>query len=259
MATFPIYQIYMELQDYEPKMWRRIQIMNDITVARLGYLIMVLYELRENYSYEIIKDEMEVYKKRHPECVRNPEKLKQLNRDFRVNRYGITSKKNMYMYKKEREDLQDATNVKLKDVFHIKGDELIFYYDPEINWKIKVVLEKEIIDKKLFAKDLPKVVEGKGYGIIETCSGTKDLIKFRDKLEKSNWKNHSDYQYYYTIGQKEDKLNFDRLKIDDMNFRIKTLPLVLQQKYEENLYPSDRTRKILKRKYTVYRKNTPIY
>ena len=39
MASKPIYQIYAELQDYEPKIWRRFQVMNDITVARLAYIL----------------------------------------------------------------------------------------------------------------------------------------------------------------------------------------------------------------------------
>ena len=28
MASKPIYQIYAELEDYEPKIWRRFQVMN---------------------------------------------------------------------------------------------------------------------------------------------------------------------------------------------------------------------------------------
>ena len=35
MASKPIYQFYAELEDYEPKIWRRFQVMSDITVARL--------------------------------------------------------------------------------------------------------------------------------------------------------------------------------------------------------------------------------
>ena len=49
MATFPIYQIYVQLEGYSPKMWRRFQVMGDITIARLGYIIMGLYEVRKYY------------------------------------------------------------------------------------------------------------------------------------------------------------------------------------------------------------------
>ena len=39
MASHPIYQFYAELDDYKPKIWRRFQVSDDITAARLGYII----------------------------------------------------------------------------------------------------------------------------------------------------------------------------------------------------------------------------
>ena len=41
MASHPIYQFYAELDDYKPKIWRRFQVSNDGTVARLGYIIQI--------------------------------------------------------------------------------------------------------------------------------------------------------------------------------------------------------------------------
>ena len=35
MATFPIYQFYVELDGYEPKMWRRFQVMNHINICMM--------------------------------------------------------------------------------------------------------------------------------------------------------------------------------------------------------------------------------
>ena len=40
MASQPLYQLYLELEDVEPKIWRRIQVMNNIKFSRLGYIIM---------------------------------------------------------------------------------------------------------------------------------------------------------------------------------------------------------------------------
>ena len=51
MASKPIYQIYAELQDYEPKIWRRFQVMNDITMARLAYILMTLFEMKGSHLY----------------------------------------------------------------------------------------------------------------------------------------------------------------------------------------------------------------
>ena len=49
MATFPIYQFYVELDGYEPKMWRRFQVMNHVYLNRLAYIIMTLYETIRRY------------------------------------------------------------------------------------------------------------------------------------------------------------------------------------------------------------------
>lgn len=46
MATHPIYQLYVELEDYKPKIWRRVQVQNNITMAKLGYIIMTLFEMQ---------------------------------------------------------------------------------------------------------------------------------------------------------------------------------------------------------------------
>ena len=48
MASQPIYQFYAELKDYEPKMWRRFQVPGNITMARLGYILMTMYEMQAN-------------------------------------------------------------------------------------------------------------------------------------------------------------------------------------------------------------------
>lgn len=169
MATFPIYQIYVQLEGYSPKMWRRFQVMGDVTIARLGYIVMGLYEVRKYYSYEFRIDEFENYKKKHPEYVANPSLLRGLNREFRKLRYGITNKNNQYTYRETDGygKLLDATSERLMNIIKAPNEEIIFHYDPEINWPFKLVVEKVFIDKNLYAKELPKVLDGSGYGIIE--------------------------------------------------------------------------------------------
>lgn len=169
MATFPIYQIYVQLEGYSPKMWRRFQVMGDITIARLGYIVMGLYEVRKYYSYEFRIDEFENYKRKHPEYVANPSLLEGLNKEFKKLRYGITSKKNQYTYRETDGygELLDSTTEKLMNIIKSPNEELIFRYDPEINWTFKIVIEKVFTDRNLYTKELPKVLGGSGYGIIE--------------------------------------------------------------------------------------------
>lgn len=175
MATFPIYEIYVELNNYSPKMWRRFQVLGDATIAKIGYIIMSLYEVRNYYAYEFRIDEFDNYKRKHPEYVEDPHLLENINKDFRKLRYGITKRNNTYTYSKTDgyKDLLDATSEKLINIIKAPNEKLVFRYDPEINWSFNIIIEKIFTDKNLYAKDLPKVLDGAGYGIIETLNRCK--------------------------------------------------------------------------------------
>ena len=53
MAEQPIFQFYAELDDFKPKIWRRFQVAGNITVARLGYIVMTMYEMEANHLLAI--------------------------------------------------------------------------------------------------------------------------------------------------------------------------------------------------------------
>lgn len=53
MASQPIYQFYSELKDYRPKIWRRFQVSENITMARLGYILMTMYEMKANHLFRL--------------------------------------------------------------------------------------------------------------------------------------------------------------------------------------------------------------
>lgn len=71
MASHPIYQFYAELDDFKPKIWRSFQVTNNITVARLGYIIQVLFEMTASHlmALEAPHDEnfLNYLRARHPE------------------------------------------------------------------------------------------------------------------------------------------------------------------------------------------------
>lgn len=54
LASQPIYQFYSELNDYEPKMWRRFQVFGNITMARLGYILMTMYEMQAEHLFQLV-------------------------------------------------------------------------------------------------------------------------------------------------------------------------------------------------------------
>lgn len=254
MATFPIYQLYIELEDYEPKMWRRFQIMNDVTLSKLAYILMTLFEIRNYYSYEFRKDELETFLKKHPEYARKPERLNELNRSFKKLRYGVTFIKNIYMYRtpKGYGKLEDVLSVKIKDVLKYENEEMFFLYDPEVNWKMRIVLEKVFVDKNLFTKELPKVLDGQGYGIIEDKAGAKDLEKFRNNLKRSNWNNKTNYKGFTPTGETS-KFYFDKFNVDEMNFRVKVIPRAIKENFENGFAFSNEQQKVARRHYTKIR------
>lgn len=49
MAAQPIYQFYAELCDYEPKIWRCFQIPKSTIIARLGCIIMTMFEMQASH------------------------------------------------------------------------------------------------------------------------------------------------------------------------------------------------------------------
>jgi len=53
MAAHLIYQLYSELADFEPKIWRRFQVAGNITLARLGYIVMTLYEMKACHLFSV--------------------------------------------------------------------------------------------------------------------------------------------------------------------------------------------------------------
>lgn len=200
------------------------------------------------------------YLRRHPEYGKHPERLERLNRSFKKARYGITEQKNFYMYKKDDGygELKDATNVIIRDILDMPNEEIIFYYDPEINWTFKLKLENIKKGRQLYTGDYPQALEGEGYGIIENCGSIQKLQKLREDLKAKDWKNFTDYKYYYTFKQ-SNKLNLDLFVVDDMTFRLRKLWKVVRKYYEGKPYLSTKIHKVLKRKYRVYRKNKPIY
>ena len=61
MATQPIYQFYSCLKDYRPEIWRRFQVAGNVTLARLGYIVMTMYEMQASHLFCVdyfIKDDV---------------------------------------------------------------------------------------------------------------------------------------------------------------------------------------------------------
>ena len=93
MASQPLYQLYLELEDYKPKIWRRIQIMNNIKFSRLGYIIMTLFEMQASHLYEFEIDVLENFKRSDKDFW---EEYPDAGKDIKKIRCGIPDEDNIY-------------------------------------------------------------------------------------------------------------------------------------------------------------------
>lgn len=246
MASQPIYQFYTELKGYEPKVWRRFQVLNNITVSQLGYILMTMYEMEAKHLFSIevpIRQNFALYMKKRNGC--------EIDIGFPngVWRFGVDDeeKEDFFTSRGEVEERSfDATECRMKDVLNdTPGEQLLFEYDYGDGWAIEITLEGTFEDKTLPGRDLPRVLEGEGYGIIEDCGGVDGL---RSVAEAFQQKSGIEYEQYCQWLGKTD-LDLTAFDMEDINFRMKKVPRIYRELYELGYAPSKRSIAFLERKY----------
>jgi hypothetical protein len=229
MATHPIYQFCAELDDYKPIIWRRFQVTDNITPARLCYIIQVLFEMTAS----------------HLMALEVPFEMPSNAPDV-ILRFGIMDD-DFDDYSDPHRDVRvyDATEGTLRRIGLRPGSILNFNYDFGDDWWVKLTLEEVFEDKDLPGSELPRVLGGAGFGIVEDVGGTgglEDLVKAFKKKKGADYKQFSEW-----LGVDEfDMAAFD---LDDMNFRLKKIPRIYKQCYEDRLEPTQRSIDLIERKY----------
>lgn len=225
MASHPIYQFYAELSDFTPKIWRRFQVSNHITPARLCYIIQVLFEMEASHlmALEVPLESVNIFLRfeiidEYCEDFHDP------HRDVRV---------------------FDATRGNLRQLGLEVGSRLNFNYDFGDDWWVMLTLEKILKDKDLPAGELPRILDGAGHGIVEDCGGPGGLEKLAKAFRK---KKGADYKLYSSWLGIED-FDINSFDLDDMNFRLKKIPRIYKQSYEDHLIPTKRSYDLIDRKY----------
>ena len=220
MASHPIYQIYSKLEDTELRIWRRFEVMDNITVARLAYILMTMYEMQASHLFAFVREELE----------------------------GIETKDITHFsfkYELPSEDIDDpytidATSTTIKNLFNGKKNNIRFYYDFGDGWELSLVCENVIYDSDIPGKLFPRVIDGEGYGIIEDCGGTAALEEFASTFQES--------EIIDARGTDLNPFSFDKA---DMNFRLHKVPRIYRDIYEYNLEPTEQSMRILERKYKL--------
>lgn len=246
MAAKQINTMYAELKDYEPKIWRRFEVVNNITIARLGYILMTLFEMQARHLFCFDVPFSENFRI-HMANKYSPKELDKLVTSFFTKNPVY---KNLHLelkneYVETSPETSDAAETLLKNILNLKGERINFTYDFGDNWEVDVSLEKVYQDDTSTASVYPRVLEGAGFGIIEDSGGVPGLADLATAFKKKSGKAYKEYSEWLGVTD----LDLEAFDIDDMNFRLKKLPRIFCDIYEKDLEPTQRSIDLSMRKY----------
>ena len=144
----------------------------------------------------------------------------------------------------ENEKWRDATKYRLMDVADNVRCRLTFEYDYGDGWQIDIKLES--CDKiEISANDLPRVLEGEGFGIVEDVGGVGGLEELAKAFKNKNGQQYEEYREWFGVNS----IDLTAFDIDDINFRLKKLPRIFKESYEYGYEPTQRSIDLIERKY----------
>ena len=139
----------------------------------------------------------------------------------------------------------DATRTRLRHAVCYPKERLNFNYDFGDDWWVSLTLEKVFEDKEFPARELPRVLEGAGFGIVEDVGGTSGLAELAKAFKKKKGADYRQFSEWLGV----DDLDITAFDIDDMNFRMKKIPRIYKQCYEDRVEPTQRSIDLIERKY----------
>jgi hypothetical protein len=142
-------------------------------------------------------------------------------------------------------DSEDATMTKLSRLNLEAPSRIVVWYDFGDDWRVLVTFEKELDDLGLSPKELPRVLEGEGFGIVEDCGGIYGLADLAQAFKEKKGEEYDEYRSWLGV----DDLDLAMFDLDDMNFRLKKLPAIYAKIYEQRGDPSQRSIDLIERKY----------
>ena len=246
MASHPIYQLYAELDEYRPTIWRRFQVTGNITVARLAYIVMTLFEMKASHMFAVEVPWHENFCKELRKRNLEESDIETISAGTHpVWHYEVSGTGADAFDSPEGIKISDATKETLSKAIRHEGDKLHLNYDFGDNWWISLTLESVTVDAALPGAELPRVLEGAGFGIIEDCGGVPGLAELREAFTRKKGQLYNELRAWLGV----DTLDMAAFDIDDMNFRLKKLPRIYKQLYEDRLRPTQRSIDLIERKY----------
>ncbi len=235
-----VYQFYVELMDFEPKIWRRFYISSDMTMEKLAFTLMNMFNMEGGhiFNFEIdIRTQMEKKLLNQPDVNKEmmeafiaksvPKIIVESYIDEEMNAADDNYAINVLKQKPPRR--HDASNTKIRDILY-PYDDCIFTYDFGDNWRIKIVLEDTDAQTGLSKSELPRVKEGECLGIIEDCGGTGGLEEIVKAFSKKKGEEYKSFKEW--LGIKDfDIHTFD---IEKINSSFKSFIRYMTREYNQS-------------------------
>lgn len=144
------YEIRVKLKSFKPSTWRRFIISGNTSVKTLEVAMLDMFNADFGHMFDLLN-------KKTQERFENIESIA------------------------EAEDWDPATGIdyeKAKVSYFEKGDKLLLTYDYGDSWEFEVDIKNITIDQT--ALKYPKILSGKGYGIIDDIGGVWSLQDYYD-------------------------------------------------------------------------------
>lgn len=180
MAT-NIYQIHLELNGSEPKIWRRLLVPSDVPLSDLHKIIQTAMGWTNSHLHQFIKGR-DFYEPPQPE-------------EGMWDSFG-----------------EDYTGMTLDEFLQKKNDRIIYEYDFGDGWEHEIKLEQVMpADKKI---KLPKCIDGAMACPPEDCGGIWGFQEFKEIMENPD---HPEYEEYLEwFGEEFDPEAFDMEEVNEM-------------------------------------------
>jgi hypothetical protein len=208
-----IYQFRSTLCGFEPEIWRLFEVSANSTVAQLAYTAMVLYEMDASHLFSMLLKE----KRRKRAGVR-------FEFDDDMTEIFVADNKSY-------NTSYNPAKTKLQQLTITRGREFLLEYDYGDSWVVSMTLKKIYEDPSLKETDLPRVLEGARYGIIEDCGGLYGLERL---AQAYSLKSGSDYEYWKDWMGDQD-FDIEEFNLEEMNLKLKT-KVPKFKKFYENRY-----------------------
>ena len=166
------YELEIELKNTNPKIWRKVRVISDISLHELHHIIQISMGWTNSHLYSFIIDEIEYSLKDY---------------DYDNHKYG---------------------NSKAYRIKEFKNEPIEYVYDFGDYWEHSVRIVKEVMDERLLH---PRCIEGEGTCPPEDVGGIHGFEEFKEIMKDKDHPERESYIEWYGSEFEPDKLNLDEI------------------------------------------------